>query len=697
MVLSLILAICPYQAQAQPEAPTLTPCVEGAETVLNIGDRTTGCQITDPVETDTFHFAGAAGQSLRVIILSGEGLPGFNPRVEIFHPNGDAVRSVVASRDLILALTGDYRLVVSDLLFDATGDYTLALEGFPDISTVPVIPSTLPPGSPDGSISVSDAIDFVTDHDFFAFRGTAGQSLRVIILSGEGLPGFNPRVEIFDPNGDAVRSVVASGDLILALTGVYRLVVSDLLFDATGNYTLALETIPDVSIVPVIPYAPPSPSVSGTIDAMADHDFFAFKGLAGTTVRFITAGDGLPGFNPRVEIFDPNGDSVRSVVGATDLPLALTGDYLIAVSDLLFDATGDYDLSLVCLAGACPTQVPTTPPITQVDPIGVVPDVFTTNGGTFALSVTPRDINGNAITAGVTPGNFAFRDVQATLVAAPMTVTPATATEVTGIDIREPIPGESVSLVLDFDSSGSMAENDPGRSRVEAGKRVLTFLTPADQVAIMDFGAGVTEGLQASRLLQDFTSDTALLETAIDSVTAEGDTDLFDSLLDALGLLEAQGGANRAVMVLTDGEDTSSVSTPAEVISRATMLNQTPICTIGLGEGVGIPPLQTIAGETGCTFAAANDAAALDAIFQLITRGLLNGRVVVMGAGRFDTPLQLELYRISGILTTLIGDISVDTPFEFAVEVAPAGNALSVMRKSFQRPDVPYTAAQERR
>jgi hypothetical protein len=68
-----------------------------------------------------------------------------------------------------------------------------------------------------------------------------------------------------------------------------------------------------------------------------------------------------------------------------------------------------------------------------------------------------------------------------------------------------------------------------------------------------------------------------------------------------------------------------------------------------------------------------------------------------MGAGRFDTPLQLELYRISGILTTLIGDISVDTPFEFAVEVAPAGNALSVMRKSFQRPDVPYTAAQERR
>ena len=178
-------------------------------------------------------------------------------------------------------------------------------------------------------------------------------------------------------------------------------------------------------------------------------------------------------------------------------------------------------------------------------------------------------------------------------------------------------------------------------------------------------------------------------------VTADGGTFLFDSLLDALGVIETQGGPNPAIVVLTDGEDTSSVHTPADVINRA-MMRQTPICTIGLGEGVGIPPLQTIASETGCTFAAANDANALDASFQLITRGLLNGRVVVAGVGRFDTPLQTGMSRISGVLATELGGTTVETPFALTVEVAPANNALSAVRRSLQRPEVSYTEAEER-
>lgn len=586
-LLFLALAIFPCWAQAQPEMPQLVPCVEGAETALIIGDRTIDCQITSPAEPDIFRFAGAAGQTLRLLVAD-DGSPGFTAAVEIFDPNGDRVGITFGQLDVTLDFTGDYLLIASDQGSDATGDYSLALEGIPDVSTVPVIPNVILPGSPDGPVLSNGVIDFVTDHDFFAFTGTAGQTLRLIV-----------------------------------------------------------------------------------------------------------AGSGLPGFTTAVEIFDPNGDRVGITFSQLDVSLALTGDYLLIASDQGSDATGDYDISLVCLLGECPNEIPVTPPVSQVDLIGVVPGVFAANGGTFEVSVTPRDVNGNVITEGVSPDNFSFRELQAALIAEPLTVTSATAVQVTGIDIREPTPGEPATLVLDFDSSGSMSNNDPNRSRVDAGKQVLTFLSPEDQVAIMDFGAGVTEGLQASRLLQDFTSDTMLLETALEGVTADSGTFLFDSLLDALGILEAQRGSNSAIIILTDGEDTGSVSTPADVINNATMLNQIPICTIGLGEGVGIPPLQSIAGRTGCTFAAANDAIALDAIFQLITRGLLQGRVVVMGTGRFDTPLQAGLYRISGVLTTVLGGTTVETPFDFTVEVAPPDNALSAVRKSLQRPEVSYTSVEE--
>ena len=693
-LLFLALAIFPCWAQAQPEMPQLVPCVEGAETALIIGDRTIDCQITSPAEPDIFRFAGAAGQTLRLLVAD-DGSPGFTAAVEIFDPNGDRVGITFGQLDVTLDFTGDYLLIASDQGSDATGDYSLALEGIPDVSTVPVIPNVILPGSPDGPVLSNGVIDFVTDHDFFAFTGTAGQTLRLIV-AGSGLPGFTTAVEIFDPNGDRVGITFSQLDVSLALTGDYLLVASDQGSDATGDYTLALEMIPDVSRVPVIPYSSSlSPSVSGRIDAIADHDFFAFTGTAGQTLRLIVAGSGLPGFTTAVEIFDPNGDRVGITFSQLDVSLALTGDYLLIASDQGSDATGDYDISLVCLLGECPNEIPVTPPVSQVDLIGVVPGVFAANGGTFEVSVTPRDVNGNVITEGVSPDNFSFRELQAALIAEPLTVTSATAVQVTGIDIREPTPGEPATLVLDFDSSGSMSNNDPNRSRVDAGKQVLTFLSPEDQVAIMDFGAGVTEGLQASRLLQDFTSDTMLLETALEGVTADSGTFLFDSLLDALGILEAQRGSNSAIIILTDGEDTGSVSTPADVINNATMLNQIPICTIGLGEGVGIPPLQSIAGRTGCTFAAANDAIALDAIFQLITRGLLQGRVVVMGTGRFDTPLQAGLYRISGVLTTVLGGTTVETPFDFTVEVAPPDNALSAVRKSLQRPEVSYTSVEE--
>jgi hypothetical protein len=74
--------------------------------------------------------------------------------------------------------------------------------------------------------------------------------------------------------------------------------------------------------------------------------------------------------------------------------------------------------------------------------------------------------------------------------------------DVIEIEILQIEAGEQVTLVLDFDGSGSMLDNDPNRLRVDAGIQLISLLKPADQAAMMDFGAGTTVGFRASRLRQ---------------------------------------------------------------------------------------------------------------------------------------------------------------------------------------------------
>ncbi|MEA3413268.1 MAG: discoidin domain-containing protein [Pseudomonadota bacterium] len=314
-------------------------------------------------------------------------------------------------------------------------------------------------------------------------------------------------------------------------------------------------------------------------------------------------------------------------------------------------------------------------PNDEVDIIGVVPDTFSTDGGRFDLSVILRDGQGGIITSGVTKENFAFRDINVSLKSIPEDIVTNGKASVSNIDIIQKEAGEQVTVVVDFDSSGSMLDNDPKRSRVEAGKQLVSHLKATDRAAVMDFGASVTQGFRSSRLLQDFTSDKALLNSAIDKVTASGGTPLYDSILDTLDQLAKEASpTNPAVVALTDGEDNRSRSTPLDVIQQAQQ-QSVPVFTVGLGKGAGFPPLQDIARETGGTFVEAVNADDLVRLYQLIGVGVADGRIVVSGSGRFDPPLAEEgTYIVSGVLVTTLGKKTFDTPFSFPVEVQAQSN-----------------------
>ena len=118
------------------------------------------------------------------------------------------------------------------------------------------------------------------------------------------------------------------------------------------------------------------------------------------------------------------------------------------------------------------------------------------------------------------------------------------------------------------------------------------------------------------------------MSAAFDKVTQDNGTPLYDSLLDALGLFPSSTTHRPRLVVLTDGEDNQSVSLPAEVISLANQKG-IPLFTIGLGSELDFTVLQDMAGQTNGSFAEVADASALNAVFQLLSRGILEGRVIV--------------------------------------------------------------------
>lgn len=121
-----------------------------------------------------------------------------------------------------------------------------------------------------------------------------------------------------------------------------------------------------------------------------------------------------------------------------------------------------------------------------------------------------------------------------------------------------------ISLSVLLDTSASMQERLPqARS---AATRFIKTLRPQDDAQIVQFN-------DRSTTLQDFTSDVALLEAAINKTEAAGPTALYNSMYVALKDLSKRKTAaelrRRALVVLSDGEDTASLVNDEQVLELA--------------------------------------------------------------------------------------------------------------------------------
>ena len=233
----------------------------------------------------------------------------------------------------------------------------------------------------------------------------------------------------------------------------------------------------------------------------------------------------------------------------------------------------------------------------------------------------------------------------------------------------------ATAATLSLDSTGSMSITDPPSTpgdftttkRNLAAKLYLDRMGTSDVTAISSFDKGTpaTNPYLAIKLWQTFSSDTTLLKSAIDSATfANSGTNLWDAVFDSTDLIATRPETNKVAVVLTDGEDNSSIKTPTETITNANN-KYVKVFLVGLSSAASplsstaLTNMQNIASGTGGVFALASDATALSSVFN----GIFNATQGSACVSLIFTPLPPVNTLIQGTLGFSMNGGAVTAPF----------------------------------
>lgn len=125
----------------------------------------------------------------------------------------------------------------------------------------------------------------------------------------------------------------------------------------------------------------------------------------------------------------------------------------------------------------------------------------------------------------------------------------------------------AVGMALLFDVSGSMdVATKLERARETAFFLLSNLRSGTDEAAIYAFDSKL-------HLVQPFTTDLDNLRGRLSSINPWGATSLHDAIASAAQVVDPQGRRRRALVVLTDGLDTSSKLKPAEVSRIASAID----------------------------------------------------------------------------------------------------------------------------
>jgi Ca-activated chloride channel family protein len=108
-----------------------------------------------------------------------------------------------------------------------------------------------------------------------------------------------------------------------------------------------------------------------------------------------------------------------------------------------------------------------------------------------------------------------------------------------------------VSLGIVLDSSGSMTPDKMSAARSAIDRFIYDLLGPDDELFFMEFA-------NRPDLVQEWTTDRRAISRALARVSPAGGTSMYDAIADAVPLAGVGRHSKKAILVISDGNDTNS-------------------------------------------------------------------------------------------------------------------------------------------
>lgn len=189
--------------------------------------------------------------------------------------------------------------------------------------------------------------------------------------------------------------------------------------------------------------------------------------------------------------------------------------------------------------------------------------------------------------------------------------------EITDFTVED-ISYDKTNIILVCDVSGSM-DGSPIQDLKSAVSMFVNDKTDKEHIGLVTFASSVKEVYGLNSTVEE-------LNAAASSLYASGGTNMYDAVIHAISMLEAEDDAMNIIILMSDGNDgnSRSESTINSNICQPCLSNGIVLYSIGLGSSVDSDYLDTFATGTGGSYLYVSDSQTLATFYEYLHNLIAN-------------------------------------------------------------------------